>query len=136
MDKLHEPKQKILVIDDDPDIRDIISTTLEARGYEVLTAATGNDGLKVAKSTVPDLILLDIMLPDMNGYELCTQLRSLKVTSEISVVMMTAADQPSDVVRGFVVGTDEYVTKPFGIEELVARINAQLRRRKITRSKV
>ena len=133
MDELHNPKQKILVIDDDPNIRDIISTTLVTYGYDVFTAATGTEGLKLAKSTVPDLILLDIMLPDMNGYDLCTHLRSLKVTENISVVMMTAADQPSDVVRGFVVGTDEYVTKPFGVEELVARINAQLRRKRIPR---
>lgn len=123
-------KQKILVIDDDPIICRIVQKILEQNGYEVLLATNGNEGLGIAKSTSPDLILLDIMLPDIDGFEICRKLRGTEKTSDISIIMMTAADQSSDIVRGLDIGADDYATKPFSPLELVARIKSHLRRKK------
>lgn len=133
MKKSEIEKQKILVIDDDPVIRRIVRNTLEENGYAVLLAAGGIEGFKIANSASPDLVLLEIMLPDLDGFDVCLKLRSLEMTSEIAIIIMTVADQPSDVVRGFDNGADDYITKPFSIDELIARVKAQLRRRTLSR---
>lgn len=118
---------KILVIDDEPSITNLVSAYLKPEGYEVYTAADGNAGLKAARAFKPDLIILDIMLPGMDGIELLSRLRR---ESEVYVIMLTARTEETDKVVGLSVGADDYVTKPFSPRELVARIKAALRRLK------
>ncbi|MGD9637220.1 MAG: response regulator transcription factor, partial [Pirellulales bacterium] len=98
-----------------------------AQGYEVRTALDGNAGLASALAEPPDLVLLDIMLPKLNGYEICRQLRAKKL--ELPIIMLTAKGQEEEIVRGLELGADDYVTKPFSIRELLARVKALLRRR-------
>ncbi len=117
--------QKILVIDDEPSILNLVSAYLRPEGYEVFTASDGISGLKAAKSHKPDLIVLDIMLPGMDGIDLLTRLRR---ESNVYVIMLTAKTEETDKIVGLSVGADDYVTKPFSPRELVARIKAALRR--------
>ena len=116
---------KILVIDDEPSIINLVSAYLKPEGYEVYTAADGNAGLKAARAFKPDLIILDLMLPGMDGIELLTRLRR---ESEVYVIMLTARTDETDKIVGLSVGADDYVTKPFSPRELVARVKAALRR--------
>jgi two-component system alkaline phosphatase synthesis response regulator PhoP len=116
---------KILVIDDEPGILKLITAYLKPEGYEVLTASDGESGLKAARAFKPDLILLDIMLPGLDGIELLTRLRR---ESDVYVILLTARTEETDKVVGLTVGADDYVTKPFSPRELVARIKAALRR--------
>ena len=116
---------KILVIDDEPSIINLITAYLKPEGYEVLTASDGPSGLKTARAFKPDLILLDVMLPGMDGIEILTRLRR---ESDVYVIMLTAKTEETDKVVGLTVGADDYVTKPFSPRELVARIKAALRR--------
>ncbi|MEI7556243.1 response regulator transcription factor [Candidatus Chlorohelix sp.] len=116
---------RILVIDDEPGIVDFIELGLGYEGYEVLTASDGKTGLQLALSEVPDLIILDLMLPGIDGFELCQKLRQ---TSKVPVIMLTARDELNDRVRGLDLGADDYLTKPFQFKELAARIRAVLRR--------
>lgn len=116
---------KILVIDDEPGIIKLITAYLKPEGYEVLTASDGESGLKAARAFKPDLILLDIMLPGLDGIELLARLRR---ESEVYVILLTARTEETDKVVGLTVGADDYVTKPFSPRELVARIKAALRR--------
>src|SRR5690349_4503822 len=116
---------KILVIDDEPSITNLVSAYLKPEGYEVYTAADGNAGLKAARAFKPDLIILDIMLPGMDGIELLSRLRR---ESEVYVIMLTARTEETDKIVGLSVGADDYMTKPFSPRELVARIKAALRR--------
>ncbi|MEW6086627.1 MAG: response regulator transcription factor [Chloroflexota bacterium] len=116
---------KILVIDDEPSITNLVSAYLKPEGYEVFIASDGNAGLKAARAFKPDLIILDIMLPGMDGIELLTRLRR---ESEVYVIMLTAKTEETDKVVGLSVGADDYVTKPFSPRELVARVKAALRR--------
>jgi len=118
---------KILVIDDEPSITNLVSAYLKPEGYEVYTAADGNAGLKAARAFKPDLIVLDVMLPGMDGIELLSRLRR---ESEIYVIMLTARTEETDKIVGLSVGADDYMTKPFSPRELVARIKAALRRLK------
>lgn len=118
-------KEKILVIDDDPALTEMIGARLEGRGYEVLLAGQAKDGLRLAYEKHPDLIILDIMMPDMDGWETCRRLRDL---SDVPIVMLTAKVDEDDVVRGFRLGADDYVKKPFSIQELEERIRAILKR--------
>lgn len=120
---------KILVIDDDPDIAKLINLILKPRGLITYHAVDGQDGLKQAYELQPDLIILDIMMPVHDGYEVCARLREL---SDVPILMLTAKSQASDVTRGFAVGADDYVKKPFSNEELVSRIESLLRRKKTT----
>ena len=118
----------ILCIDDEQNILDLLSFNLEAAGYSTLTATTGADGLAVAKQAMPALILLDLMLPDMDGKDVCKQLRTEPITASIPIIMLTAKDSEVDKVLGLELGADDYITKPFSVRELVARVKALLRR--------
>jgi two-component system alkaline phosphatase synthesis response regulator PhoP len=116
---------KILVIDDEASIVNLVTAYLKPEGYEVYTAADGNAGLKAARAYRPDLILLDLMLPGMDGIELLSQLRR---ESNVYVILLTAKTEETDKIVGLSVGADDYVTKPFSPRELVARVKAALRR--------
>lgn len=122
---------KILVIDDEPGIVKLISAYLKPEGYEVLTASDGESGLKAARAFKPDLILLDIMLPGLDGIELLARLRR---ESDVYVILLTARTEETDKVVGLTIGADDYVTKPFSPRELVARIKSALRRIKASAS--
>ena len=116
---------KILVIDDEPSIINLVSAYLKPEGYEVYTASEGNAGLKSARAFKPDLIILDLMLPGIDGIELLTRLRR---ESDVYVIMLTARTDETDKIVGLSVGADDYVTKPFSPRELTARVKAALRR--------
>jgi len=117
----------ILVIDDEPSIVNLVSAYLKPEGYEVYTAADGNAGLKAAHAFKPDLIILDLMLPGMDGIELLTRLRR---ESDVYVILLTARTEETDKIVGLSIGADDYMTKPFSPRELVARVKAALRRLK------
>jgi DNA-binding response OmpR family regulator len=117
---------EILIVEDDEVIMGTIAYNLARQGFGVSQATTGAEGLKMARKLRPDLILLDIMLPGESGIEVCKRIR--ESDEEVVIVMVTAKDAEEDKVRGFEVGADDYVTKPFGMKELVARINANLKR--------
>jgi len=116
----------ILVVEDDEPIRFGLEENLKAAGYAVTSAADGPTALAAASTTHPDLILLDVMLPELSGYEVCRRLRDRNLA--IPVIMLTARDEPFDKVHGFEMGADDYVTKPFSLQELLARIKAVLAR--------
>jgi DNA-binding response OmpR family regulator len=118
-------KNKILFIDDDPTLLDLLSQYLQEAQYEVFTASTGAMGIKLAYNERPDLVLLDVMMPGMDGWEICARLREM---TQVPVVMVTAKSSEADKLRGFRLGVDDYVTKPFSFAELVARIQAVLAR--------
>jgi len=121
-------KIRILVADDELTIIKFLRATLEARGYEVLAAINGVEALQKLGMELPDLVILDIMMPEMDGFEVCRRLREW---SQIPVIMLSARSDEKDKVKCLSIGADDYLTKPFGIEELVARVNAVLRRVKI-----
>ena len=118
---------RILIIEDEPVLLRALKDTFQSKGFDVTTAAEGATGLKAALEQNPDLILLDIMLPKVNGYEICRSVREEGLT--MPVLMLTAKGQEEDVVLGLNLGADDYVTKPFRARELLARVNAFLRRR-------
>jgi len=122
---------KILIVDDEQSIQNLVSSYLKPEGYEVFTASDGPSGLKAAQAYKPDLIVLDIMLPGMDGIELLSRLRR---ESDAYVIMLTAKSEETDKIVGLSVGADDYVTKPFSPRELVARIKAALRRIRSGRS--
>ena len=117
---------RILVVDDELSISDLISTSLRFVGFDVRTAATGSEALTVAEEFKPHAVVLDVMLPDLDGFEVCRQLRSEGLN--IGVLFLTAKDGMEDKVAGLTIGGDDYMTKPFSLEELVARLRALLRR--------
>jgi DNA-binding response OmpR family regulator len=121
------PHERLLIIEDDPALLRGLTDNFERRGYHVRTASDGQAGLDAALSDPPDLILLDIMLPKVNGFEICRSVRERKL--DMPIVMVTAKGQEEDIVRGLELGADDYVTKPFNIRELIARVSALLRRR-------
>lgn len=116
---------KVLVVDDEASIVNIISYNLKKEGYDVITAEDGERGLELAISENPDLVLLDIMMPKMDGYEVC---RKIRERSNVPIIMLTARADEVDKVIGLEMGADDYVTKPFGNRELIARVKAHLRR--------
>ncbi len=118
--------QKVLIIEDEKDMAGGLKDILEFEGYEVITAGNGKEGIHAVARNEPDCIILDLMLPDMSGYEVCEQLR-LKLNTPI--LMLTAKAQDHDKIRGLKVGADDYLTKPFSVGELLARVMALLRRR-------
>jgi len=118
----------VLIVEDEPAMLRGLEDNFKAKGYYVLTAMDGRHGLETALKERPDLILLDIMLPEINGYEVCSHVREKGL--EMPIIMLTAKDQESDIVLGLNLGADDYVTKPFSIKELMARAEAFLRRRK------
>ena len=119
---------KILVVDDEPNIRDLLASGLRFAGFSVLAVSNGNDAVIAAEKGNPDLILLDVMLPDMSGFSVTKKLRSLNILAP--VLFLTARDEVEDKITGLTVGGDDYMTKPFSIDEIIARINAILRRTK------
>jgi DNA-binding response OmpR family regulator len=125
---------RILIVEDEPALLRGLADTFTARGCEVLTAADGEVGLRLALSSQPDLVLLDIMLPKVNGYEICRAMREQAMYTP--VIMLTAKGQEEDVVLGLNLGADDYVSKPFRRQELVARVNAFLRRQRGARQTV
>lgn len=121
-------KESILVIEDDPDIVELVQYNLEREGYRVHSASDGEKGLKEAAARKPALILLDLMLPGIEGLEVCRRLKASTETDAIPIIMLTAKGEESDIVLGLGLGADDYVTKPFSPKELAARIQAVLRR--------
>ena len=117
---------KVLVVDDEPNIRELVQVALKFHGCAVTTAASGTEALRLAETGQPDLIVLDVMMPDLSGFEVCQRLRA--AGNEVPVIFLTARDTSSDTVTGLAIGGDDYVTKPFSVEALVARVRAVLRR--------
>ncbi len=126
--------QTILIIEDEPSLVEVLTYNLEKEGFEVLTANNGRDGLERARSALPDLVILDLMLPLVDGLQVCSQLRSDPRTQNIRVLMLTARSEETDEVVGFNVGADDYVTKPFKVRPLIHRIKALLRRNEKSKS--
>ena len=120
--------ETVLIVEDDPTMLTALKDNFEFKGYKVLVAANGEKGLNAAVGAKPDLIILDIMLPKINGYEICGRVREEKL--EMPIIMLTAKGEESDIVLGLNLGADDYVTKPFSIKELMARAAAFLRRAK------
>src|SRR3954451_9246848 len=118
--------KSILIIEDDPALLRGLKDNFETQGYEVQTANDGRKGLEALMKSPPNLLLLDLMLPRVNGYEICRQARSRQL--DMPIIMLTAKGQEEDIVRGLESGADDYVTKPFSIRELLARVKAFLRR--------
>ena len=122
----HDYEARLLVVDDEPNIRDLLATSLRFAGFEVFTASTGNEAIREATEHQPDLVVLDVMLPDMDGFTVTRRLRDRG--EQYPILFLTAKDETQDKVAGLTVGGDDYVTKPFSLEEVVARIRAVLRR--------
>lgn len=120
--------KKILVVDDEEYIVELLEINLKQQGYETISAYSGMQALEQARKTRPDLILLDIMMPDMDGLETCRKLREDRILKNVPIIMLSAKSEETDKVIGLGVGADDYITKPFGIRELLARINVALRR--------
>lgn len=121
-------RETILVVEDDEDIQELIRYNLAQAGYRVTLAGSGEDGLKAARTKPPDLVLLDIMLPGMDGLEVCRLLASQDNTRHLPIIMLTAKGEEADIVTGLQVGADDYITKPFSPRVLLARIKVVLRR--------
>ena len=119
---------KILVVDDDEAINELIKVNLELSGYDVISAFDGIQGFTLAKQELPDLIILDIMMPDVDGYTVAKRVRENETTKEIPILMLTAMGQLEDKVKGFDIGVDDYLVKPFEMEELKVRVRALLKR--------
>ena len=126
------PKEKILVVDDEQDLVKLVRFNLEKDGYKVISAFNGEDALFLARKERPDLIVLDLMLPGIDGLEVCKKLKADTELVNIAVIMLTAKGEESDITLGLKLGADDYVTKPFSPKELVARVQAVLRRAKIS----
>jgi two-component system KDP operon response regulator KdpE len=118
-------REKILLIEDEDDIVRLLEFRFQQEGYEVLSAANGVDGLRVLQQEHPHLVVLDVMMPRMNGWETCRRIREY---SDVPIIMLTALGQEADMVRGLELGADDYVTKPFSLAEVIARVRAALRR--------
>jgi DNA-binding response OmpR family regulator len=121
-----DPKKTILVVEDEPQLALGLKDALEFEGFQVLTCGTGREGVQQAKSERPHAVLLDLMLPDINGYQVCEEIR--RSDAFVPILMLTAKSQEADKIRGLDAGADDYVTKPFSVGELVARIRAIFRR--------
>ncbi len=122
-------KAKLLVVDDEEDILQLVRYNLTKEGYDIICVTTGEEAVRRAKIEQPDLILLDLMLPGVDGFEVCRQLKRDETTAAIPIVMLTAKGEDADIVTGLELGADDYITKPFSPKVLLARIRAVLRRR-------
>ncbi len=125
---MNDEERRVLIVDDDPDIRTFLEVTLEMAEYEVTTATNGEEAVSTAITLQPAIILMDVMMPKMDGIEACKHLREDGRTSHIPIIMLTARAQSSDKVQGLTAGADDYVTKPFDPDELIARVQSTLRR--------
>jgi two-component system phosphate regulon response regulator PhoB len=121
--------KKILVIEDEEDIQEVVTYNLTKEGYRVQAVSSGEDGLNTVKSDAPDLVILDLMLPGIDGLEVCRALKHDKETSHIPIIILTAKGEESDIVTGLELGADDYITKPFSPKVLIARVRAILRRK-------
>jgi two-component system phosphate regulon response regulator PhoB len=121
-------KKSVLIVEDEEDIRELVSYHLLKEGYQVGSVASGEEAMALAHSQTPDLILLDVMLPGVDGMTVCQKLRSDPKTSEIAIMMLTAKSEEGDVIRGLNYGANDYITKPFSPRVLLARVRAALRR--------
>ena len=119
---------RIAVVDDEDSIRELLRFNLQKAGYDVIEASDGAEAVRLITNELPDLVLLDIMLPAMDGFEVCRQLKADSAASRIPVIMLTARDEEIDKVLGLELGADDYIAKPFSVRELMARIKAVLRR--------
>lgn len=122
------PGERILIIEDEEAIAELITESLKRQGYQVLIAYDGDQGLDLALETLPDLLILDLMLPKLDGWEICRRLKEERNTRDILILMLTARRDELDVIKGLELGADDYVSKPFSLSELSARIKALLRR--------
>ncbi|MEM5948265.1 response regulator [Spirochaetia bacterium 38H-sp] len=129
-------KAHVLVVDDEPDIRELVAFNLEREGYRVSTAEDGNTALQIVRSELPDVVVLDLMLPGKDGLEVCRDLKADKATTNIPIIMLTAKAEEADIVIGLELGADDYVTKPFSPRVLLARIKAVLKRVKTEKTDV
>ncbi|MGB7340925.1 MAG: response regulator transcription factor [Phototrophicaceae bacterium] len=121
-------KNRLLIIEDDFDVAEMLLIYFESQKYEVLHADNGTDGIELARTKFPNLILLDVMLPDMDGYEICYRLRHMSLTKYIPTLFLTQKDERSSKVKGLELGADDYITKPFDIDELRLRVEGGIRR--------
>ncbi len=121
-------KKRLLVIEDDVDVAEMLLVYFSSQGYDVLNAMTGSDGVATARAKFPNLILLDVMLPDMDGFDVCKALRTTTLTKHIPTIFLTQRDGRADKVAGLELGADDYITKPFDVEELRLRVQGSLRR--------
>ncbi len=124
------PKETILIVDDEEDIIELIKYNLKNEGYSILTAMTGEQAIKIAKNSVPDLMVLDLMLPGMDGLEVTNYLKGYEITKNIPIVMVTAKGDEADIITGLELGASDYISKPFSPKVMIARIRAILRRRR------
>jgi two-component system alkaline phosphatase synthesis response regulator PhoP len=122
--------ESILAVEDDEDILELLKYNLAKEGYRVTAVTLGEDGLQLARSTAPDLILLDLMLPGMDGLEVCRRLKLDAKTRQVPIIMLTAKGEEADIVTGLELGAEDYITKPFSTRVLLARVRAVLRRRR------
>ena len=122
------PPQRVLVVDDEPDITGLVSYHLAKAGYRVMTVADGREALQLAREQRPDLVVLDLMLPVVSGYDVLAELRRREETRDIGVILLTARKEEADRIRGLTLGADDYLAKPFSPQELVLRVGAVLRR--------
>jgi two-component system, OmpR family, phosphate regulon response regulator PhoB len=127
-------KVRILIVEDEPSLTQVLSYNLQREGYEIVVVHDGRDGLRKAQTLLPDLIILDLMLPGLGGLEICRELRSSTQTSSIPIMMLTAKAEETDQVVGFTMGADDYVTKPFSVRVLLQRVKVLLRRATATES--
>ncbi len=123
-------KRTIMVVDDEEDLRELLRYNLDKEGYTVQCASSGEDAVKIAKKKMPDLLILDLMLPGMDGFEVCRVLKSDPKTSSLPIVILSAKGEDSDIVAGLELGADDYLTKPFSPKVLIARIRSVLRRKR------
>lgn len=123
---------KVLIIEDEEHISELVKYNLESAGYHVATAYDGEEGLKLVGEFKPDLVILDLMLPKLDGISVCNKLRNQKETEEISIIMLTAKSSETDKIIGLEIGADDYITKPFSVRELQARVKTILRRSKVS----
>ncbi|HMQ50828.1 MAG TPA: response regulator [Anaerolineae bacterium] len=121
-------KGRILVVEDDPDISKMLRIYFDSQGYEVLVAVRGSEALEICRKKLPNVVVLDIQLPDIDGYEVCRSLRSNTRTSYVPIIFLTQKDERSDKIAGLELGADDYITKPFDIEELKLRVEGAIRR--------
>ena len=124
-------RDKVLLVEDERSLTDVLVYNLEREGYEVFVAHDGKDGLRKAQTILPDLVILDLMLPGISGLDICKEIKSAPATSNIPVLMLTSKSEESDQIVGFAVGADDYVTKPFSTKVLLQRIKALLRRKSV-----
>jgi DNA-binding response OmpR family regulator len=120
----------VLVVDDDPDIRELVTFKLEQLGHTVVTEKDGEGGLAAAIADMPDLLLLDVMMPKLTGIEVCQRLRDNEQTASVPIMLITAKAQEADIERGFAAGADDYIVKPFSPRELASRVEAMFARNK------